>query len=327
MLKDRRFLSVLFIFLSVSMLSLVLTLSPDNIQSILFVIVVTAFSFIFAWLARRKVTPIPPGVGTFRNEIVQIAIFFVLIMAVRLTGFNQQFILAEKAGMIALTFATILLVDRSGMQYFGLVPKNILKQLLFGIIGFGVMWVGFCLYRIGIPFIFGLDSTGILIEFPTFDLKFIIFIIALLFWNFAEELFFRGFILTKLEKSAGFWIGLVISSALFGLYHINYILSYGGSDPIGYISMYILFTAIFGFGMGLLYKISGSVLTVTITHALWNIFFAGGNLIPKVYINHGRSYLPSSDYDYMFATIFFALVMLFWYFAAKRNARKCGIAF
>jgi len=42
------------------------------------------------------------------------------------------------------------------------------------------------------------------------------------FGNFAEELFFRGYLLTRLERSLGWWKALSAQTLLFGLLHVNY---------------------------------------------------------------------------------------------------------
>lgn len=326
MIHDKRFQSVLLIFLIISVFALILTLSPGYWLNTAYVIAITVFAFLFAWLCKRKVTPIPLRDGDFKKDLVLMLIFFVCIMIVRFTGYWQQMILAEKAGMIALTFSAILLIDRSSPKYFGLDFSNIWRQLLWFVAGVAIIWTGFAIYRIGAPLILNLDSTGIMFNLPTFDARMIAYVISCLVWNFAEEIFFRGYVLTKLGQSSRFWIALLVSSTLFALYHFNYILSYHGGSPVSYILSYLGFTFIFGLGMGLFYKVSGSILASTLVHAFWNVFFASRYLVPKVYLDFGKTYLPSSDWDYIFASVFFVVFMLVWYLIKKSRARRCGQA-
>jgi membrane protease YdiL (CAAX protease family) len=245
-------------------------------------------------------------------------------MLVRITGYWQDHMFAEKASIIALTVSSIVLIDRSSIKYFGVQFDKPYSQVLWALLAIAILWSGFALYRFGLPLMLGLKTTGVLIETPVFDIKFIIYGLLLIFWNFSEELFFRGYVIVKLEQSIRFWLSLAISSVLFGLYHVNYILSYKGSDPVGYIAIYILFCTLFGVGMGLLFKLTKSVFVTTAVHVFWNLFFASRYLIPKLYIDYGKSAFPLADYDYMFATVFFIIVLLALYAIMRRKARSCG---
>lgn len=321
---DRRLLSVILVFLVVSAFSLVLTMSLSGLIPLVFITAVTAMSFIFAWLSQHKITPIPFKDGQFKIDILTILLFYGLIMLVRLNGYWQDGMFAEKAGIIALTVSSIVIIDRSSVRYFGVHFNKPYSQILWALLAIAVIWIGFAIYRFGLPLLLGLKTTGVLFETPVFDAKFIIYGFLLIFWNFSEELFFRGYVLVKLEQSIRFWLSLAISSVLFGLYHVNYILSYKGTDPIGYIAIYILFCTLFGIGMGLLFKLTKSVLVTTTVHVFWNLFFASRYLIPKLYIDYGKSSFPLADFDYMFATVFFIVVLLALYAIMRRKARNCG---
>lgn len=326
MTPDKRFIGTILIFLVVSICALLLTFSISNYIQLAFIVAVTAMSFTFAWLSERKVTPIPFKDGNFKKDIGTMLIFFALIMLVRFFGYWQDFIFAEKACTIALTISAIVLIDRSSTKYFGVQFRKPLTQILWGILAIAIIWIGFVLYRFGLPLILGWQSTGLIFETPTFDLNFFVYALTLLMWNFSEELFFRGYVLTKLEQSTNFWVALLISSGLFGLYHVNYILSYNGTDPLGYILSYVFFCFLFGVGMGLLYKLTKSVITTSLVHVFWNLFFSPRYFVPKIYINYGQTSFSITDFDYIFAIIFFIGIMLAFYAAEKRKARRCGYA-
>lgn len=327
MFRDRRLQATLLIFLVVSVCALVLTLSRVDWINVAFIIAITIFSGLFAWLSSRKVTPVPFHNGQFRKDLLLVLVLFVSVMIVRTLGFWQEFVLAEKAGMIALSISAILLIDRSSPTYFGLNFDKILKQLLWFIGGFAVIWAGFALVHIISPMILGLKSTSIFFELPKANVESLYFLLMYLFGNFAEEIFFRGYIQTKLEQSTGFIYALLIQSVLFALYHIIYLFTYRGSDPLGYIGIYLLFTMLFGLGVGMFYKLSRSILASTLLHASWNFFITQKFLIPKVMIENGKTWWDSSGWDYMVATVLFVIVMAILLFIRCRKARKCGQAF
>jgi membrane protease YdiL (CAAX protease family) len=71
-----------------------------------------------------------------------------------------------------------------------------------------------------------------------------------------EEFLFRGLIHRFLEKRYHFWIGLVISSVIFGLLHFDF--------PVVAIVMGVIFAS--------LYRLTGSLLPSILLHILWNSF-------------------------------------------------------
>jgi membrane protease YdiL (CAAX protease family) len=290
------------------------------------VLAVTILSGLFALLSKRKITPIPFKDGSFAKDMALMLVFFGAIMLVRLLGYWQEYVLAEKAGMIALSISAIVLIDRSSPIYFRLRFDGIMMQILWFVAGAAIFWIGFAIYRFGVPIIFGFDTTGVIIELPEINPAFFYLLLAFLSGNFAEELFFRGYIQTKLEQSRGFCMALLVQAGLFAIYHINYILSYRGSDSVGYIAMYLLFTGLFGIGMGLFFKLSKSILAATLVHAFWNFFLSPRFLVPKIEIDHGRSFWGWGNFDYMFATFFFVAVMSVWLLSARRRAKRCGQA-
>ncbi len=73
-----------------------------------------------------------------------------------------------------------------------------------------------------------------------------------------EEILYRGILHRFLETRHNFWIGLIISSAIFGLAHLT-----GGIFIIPTI-MGVIFV--------LLYKKTNSIIPGMLLHALWNLF-------------------------------------------------------
>jgi len=82
-----------------------------------------------------------------------------------------------------------------------------------------------------------------------------------------EELFFRGFFFGALRNWRGPIVAAVLSGALFGLFH-------AGSSPVGYLVP----LAIFGFGLCMLYHLTGSLYPAIALHALNNSVALGVSL-------------------------------------------------
>ncbi|WP_088553092.1 CPBP family intramembrane glutamic endopeptidase [Calderihabitans maritimus] len=83
----------------------------------------------------------------------------------------------------------------------------------------------------------------------------------------AEEIFYRGFTYPALRKELGVWWGLVSSSLFFALVHLNW--------------RWFWEIALVGFGLTLLYEITGSLLPGMIAHAFLNLVRLIG-----VYLNY-----------------------------------------
>lgn len=84
------------------------------------------------------------------------------------------------------------------------------------------------------------------------------------FVGFVEELLFRGVLQRVLERRLGMLPGLLLASALFGLMHSVY-----GSP------MAILFASVVGLLFGVLYDVTDSLVLVSVTHGLMNVFLFG----------------------------------------------------
>ena len=76
----------------------------------------------------------------------------------------------------------------------------------------------------------------------------------------SEEIFFRGFLFAGLRRSGGFWVGALVSSAVWGLFH------YTGSDSWAVC----LQLALFGVALCWLYERTGSIWPTIAVHAFNN---------------------------------------------------------
>ncbi|MCL6581423.1 MAG: CPBP family intramembrane metalloprotease [Firmicutes bacterium] len=88
------------------------------------------------------------------------------------------------------------------------------------------------------------------------------------FGNFAEELFFRGYLYTRLKGPLGRGPALLVQALLFGLFHVNYDLLPLDPWPMAF---YILMSGAFGLMMGLLLDATGSLVVPAVVHPAFNL--------------------------------------------------------
>jgi len=96
---------------------------------------------------------------------------------------------------------------------------------------------------------------------PTFSITYFIqtTIYMLILVGFAEELLFRGMLLTSLEKHIGWKPALILHSLVFAILHLTW-----------RIIIEVIFVFIAGIIFGLLFKRSGSLIPPVIAHGIGN---------------------------------------------------------
>ncbi len=82
----------------------------------------------------------------------------------------------------------------------------------------------------------------------------------------AEEILFRGYLQPKLERSAGKWVGLVITSILFGIAHLPKIYLRQASTPPLVPEAFLL-----GFVFGIIRDRTGSIYYGMLCHMAYNL--------------------------------------------------------
>jgi membrane protease YdiL (CAAX protease family) len=86
-------------------------------------------------------------------------------------------------------------------------------------------------------------------------------VVLFAFVALVEELLFRGIIQRALEARIGRWSGLLVSSLLFGLMHAGY-----------GVHLELLFGALIGLLLGLVYDYVGSLALVVVMHGTLDVF-------------------------------------------------------
>jgi uncharacterized protein len=110
--------------------------------------------------------------------------------------------------------------------------------------------------------LFGEVSAGLeqldalLVQAPLSVFVLLVLLIAVLA-PLAEELFFRGYIQTRLVQRYGRWPAIVVSSLLFGVLHVA--------------PMHTVFAAVLGLGLGWITVVTGSVRPAILAHAANNL--------------------------------------------------------
>ena len=144
-------------------------------------------------------------------------------------------------------------------------PSNIFRVLILAISN---MLVAFLIQSLMSPLdsVLGLISAISLplsdVGYATDPLLFIFeFFSAIIIAPISEELFFRGVLFNRLKIRKGFVFGLVVSSLIFGLCHINY------PDHFSHV----IYTCIFGMCLCILYSRTDNLLLNMLVHACYNI--------------------------------------------------------
>jgi len=127
------------------------------------------------------------------------------------------------------------------------------------------------------------------------------------FGNFAEELFFRGYLLSRLARSMGWWKALFAQAVLFGFFHVNY--DGFPFDPLPML-FYVLMATAFGVLMGLLLRYSGTLLVPALVHPLSNLGVLWVGVTYTAYRGSWLTYLGYDPLEVVLGLVLIPLVLL-----------------
>jgi membrane protease YdiL (CAAX protease family) len=215
---------------------------------------------------------IPPNVETENAKRIVIALVLTflgwlvlpqgLILFINL-GFDAVVLLTLQYGFVLAPLIIYALTKKDTLGFLGFKDKIDLRILLYGLLlpiallasAFGVVYVYITLF--GVPQIpdtgVSLDPGNSIFEFARVAL-FIFFVNAP-----AEEIFFRRYLQKELTETAGVGVGLVVSSAIFGVLHF-------ATATITAINAFVL-----GIVLGYVYHRTNSLYTTWIGHGLYHI--------------------------------------------------------
>lgn len=182
-------------------------------------------------------------------------------------GINIGLTLMQNIALVGAAYGFAAMSARPSAADFGLRAPRFWRA-----VGMLVLvWIGFLLLSWVWSVVFSLDEQQSLpdelgAEGPLPNVLAVVVLITVIA-PLGEELFFRGFFFGALRNWRGPWLAAVLTGLVFGTIH-------AGSSPIGYLVP----LAVFGFGLCLLYELTGSLYPSIALHALNNSIALGANL-------------------------------------------------
>lgn len=256
---------------------LITTRAVPGMVKILFVYALLA-AFLLSVRQRLGRGPLTAALGPYRGDPATIlwlttAGYFLLIMAVRLPIYASVQQIWEKTPIIVLVLSSVLLWEHCRPADFGLQADNWKRQAATGAVLFAVAWIGVAVGFLAreIAFI-GLPQPVLSASLASVAFNFLMFS----YGNFAEELFFRGYVQTKFRRRFGAATAIVLQAVMFSLYHVNYRI-FPAFDLPGLI-LYLWFTFTFGIVMGIIVERTRGLIAPTIVHIGYNMTWPGGLL-------------------------------------------------
>jgi membrane protease YdiL (CAAX protease family) len=252
--------------------------------------VVTAYGLIGFLVLALSLPPHRAGSIARPLPAWQALLLFLVVMSIRLPSYASLGLLAEKVPTIVMVALWARFVLGWRAADLGLSWKRMPRQVLLGL---GLALLYWVLFQGGYAAVTAWELGIISVQwysmpvaetYPGFD-SLLLVALSFLYSNFAEELFFRAFLLRDAIRTLGWRLAgpFLLQAALFGLYHVNYGLfpNPGQAGPIdaGFLFWYVAWTALFGVGFGFVYLWSGSVVTATILHVLSNLFAGNAMLL------------------------------------------------
>ncbi|GHU70485.1 abortive infection protein [Bacteroidia bacterium] len=165
---------------------------------------------------------------------------------------------------LGMTVAALVLIGTSVI--FG---KNFRKQFRFnwkdmaiGIASAAVLWGVFYLgdYFSSLWFDFAKPQVSSIYSLKDGENPIVLIALLLFLVGPAEELFWRGFVQRKLGERYGEWTAFFVATAIYALVHIW-----------SFNFMLIMAALVCGGFWGLLYKWNKNMLTLVVSHALWDV--------------------------------------------------------
>ncbi len=138
--------------------------------------------------------------------------------------------------------------------------RSVLYGVLLALVLYGIFWAGNVLLKV-IPLIpDAKECIASVYEHPTFLPRWVIGILLLFPIGSGEEIFWRGFVQRELTERMGIWPGFLLALLLYASIHIP------TANPV-----LILAALVAGGVWGLVYALTGDIVLVVVSHALWDV--------------------------------------------------------
>lgn len=137
-----------------------------------------------------------------------------------------------------------------------------LKDIVIGVVSAVVLWAVFFLgdYFSTMLFDFAKLQVGNIYQMKDGENPLFLGILLVFLVGPAEEIFWRGFVQNRIGKKYGEWSALILTTLVYAFVHIW-----------SFNFMLIMAAMVCGAFWGLLYKYNKNLLTLIISHALWDV--------------------------------------------------------
>ena len=130
---------------------------------------------------------------------------------------------------------------------------------------------------------------------------------AIIIAPISEELFFRGVLFNRLKIRKGFVFGLIVSSVIFGLCHLNY------PDHFSHV----IYTCIMGMTLCILYSRTDNLLLNMVVHSFYNLLSYLIVYTPLQYLLLGNEFGALMGLMLLASLIFIPVYIIYFTFKLK----------
>ena len=233
---------------------------------------------LYWWVYKRPRTLEHYEKQDLKSVILVFLLLFIIIMIFRTLILLKYGLPLEKTPIIFLIVLQIIFVEGYYLKDFGFHSQKLWRNtgftfvllLVFGILIIAVL--GCIVLILGVAGVLNLSdlfSTPITVNWYGLAS----FPFQLLCVGIAEELLFRGYFYTKLRSNLGYITSILISSVLFGLFHVAWYIDPNAPLFIsdwGAMASHVGSTFVFGVCMCIIFERTKSLIAPLIIHGLFN---------------------------------------------------------
>jgi membrane protease YdiL (CAAX protease family) len=188
---------------------------------------------------------------------ILIAIIFWFVMFSPWTKEYVNFWLTMTAAGITLTLMSAFL-GKDFKKQFSLSLKDVLIGLGSAVVLYVVFFLGDFFSKL--LFDFAKDQVGQIYMMKEGENPLLLSLLLILLIGPAEEIFWRGYVQRMLEPKFGSWVALIVTTLIYTLVHIW-----------SFNFMLIMSAMVCGAFWGLLYKYNKNLVTLIVSHAVWDV--------------------------------------------------------
>lgn len=188
---------------------------------------------------------------------ILIAIIFWFVMFSHWTKEYVNFWLTMTAAGITLTLMSAFL-GKDFKKQFSLSLKDVLIGLGSAVVLYVVFFLGDFFSKL--LFDFAKDQVGQIYMMKEGENPLLLSLLLILLIGPAEEIFWRGYVQRMLEPKFGSWVALIVTTLIYTLVHIW-----------SFNFMLIMSAMVCGAFWGLLYKYNKNLVTLIVSHAVWDV--------------------------------------------------------